>query len=79
MFVDFDDIFNDNPQSQFKIPIQCVNYLNTKLPNGIKYKIDEDGNCTITSDDNKVKIGGIKLTPNKEQKKKCIDKMLKSF
>lgn len=69
MFVDFDDIFNDNPQSQFKIPIQCVNYLNTKLPNGIKYKIDEDGNCTITSDDNKVKIGGIKLTPNKEQKK----------
>lgn len=69
MFVDFDDIFNDNPQSQFEIPEQYVNFLNSQLPNGVKYKIDDEGNCSITSDNNEIKIGGIKLTPNEEQKK----------
>lgn len=69
MFVDFDDIFNDNPQSQFKIPEQYVNFLNTQLPNGVKYKIDENGNCVITSDKKEIKIGGIALAPNEEQKK----------
>lgn len=69
MFVDFDEIFDDNPKSQFKIPKQYLEFLNKRLPEGIKYVADENGNCRITFEGTEMKIGGFKPIPNAKQKK----------
>lgn len=69
MFVDFDDIFNENPKSQFNIPPKYIELLNKRLPKGIKYILDKEGNCIISSDEEEIRIGGIKAVLNEEQKK----------
>ena len=69
MFVNFDEIFNDDPKSQFNIPSEYINYLNKGLPEGLKYAIDKYGNYVIIPEGNEIKIGGIKMIPNEEQKK----------
>ncbi len=69
MFVDFDNIFNDDPKSQFSIPPKYIDFLNKDLPKGIKYVLDERGNCTISSEESEIKIGGMKVILNEEQKK----------
>jgi hypothetical protein len=69
MFVDFDNIFNEDPKSQFSIPPKYIDFLNKNLPKGIKYVLDENGNCTISSEESEIKIGGMKVILNEEQKK----------
>lgn len=69
MFVNFDEIFNDDPKSQFNIPASYINYLNKGLPTGLKYVIDKEGNYVIIPEGNEIKIGGIKMILNEEQKK----------
>lgn len=68
MFVDFDDVFNEDPASQFKIPEHCVDYLSKQLPSGVKYILDENGNCVISSDGKEIKISGIKFNLTEKQK-----------
>ena len=51
MFVDFDNIFNDDPKSQFSIPPKYIDFLNKDLPKGIKYVLAENGNCIISSEE----------------------------
>ena len=50
MFVDFNRVFSDKPQTELKIPDALVNHLNMNLPTGIKYVVDSKGNCRITTD-----------------------------
>lgn len=69
MFVDFDDIFNDNPQSQYKIPTQYLDFINNDLPKGIKYVADKNGNLTLSSNGQEVRIGGVKFVPNERQRR----------
>lgn len=69
MFVDFDEIFNDDPKSQFNIPLRYIEYLNEGLPQGLKYTIDKDGNYVISPEENEMKISGIKMLLTEEQKK----------
>jgi len=69
MFVDFNRVFNNGPQTELKIPEAMLKYLNSKLPEGIRYKVDDQGDCTIVSDNEPIKIGGFVFEPTEEQKK----------
>lgn len=70
MFVNFNDIFNDDKKSQFKIPREYIEFLNKDLPKGIKYVADKDNNyIEITSDGEIFKVSGIEFCPNETQKK----------
>lgn len=69
MFVDFDNIFNDDPKSQFSIPPKYIDFLNKDLPKGIRYVLAENGNCIISSEESEIKIGGLQVILNDEQKK----------
>ena len=68
MFVDFNSVFNNEKNSQFIIPKPLVDYMNKSLPIGMKYVIDEDGDCRITSDSGQpITIGGFIFSPTKKQ------------
>lgn len=70
MFVDFDKVFNNKPQPQVKIPDAFLDYLNRQhLPNGIKYAMDADGNCIITTDNSSLTLGGFQFAIPPEDKK----------
>lgn len=69
MFVDFDQVFNDKTNSQSRIPEATIEYLNSKLPEGLKYERTEDDQLIVTSEGKKLVFGGWKLAPNEEQKK----------
>lgn len=69
MFVDFDDVFNNRPQTNLKVPDALIAYLNKSLPKGLKYIADKEGNCILASDEAPIKLNGIKLAPNDDQKK----------
>ena len=58
MFVDFNRVFSDKPQTELKIPDALVNHLNMNLPTGIKYVVDSKGNCRITTEGDSVVLGG---------------------
>ena len=58
MFVDFDKVFHETPQPQAQIPPALVTYLNSKLPSGVRYVIDENGNCVIDGDGKPFTLGG---------------------
>ena len=67
MFVDFNSVFNNEKNSQFIIPKPLVDYMNKSLPIGMKYVIDEDGDCRITSDSGQpITIGGFIFSPTKK-------------
>ncbi len=70
MFVDFDKVFNNQPQPKVKLPDVFVDYLNRQqLPGGIKYVMDENGNCVITTDNESLSFGGFTfVTPPEDQK-----------
>lgn len=70
MFVDFDKVFNKQQES-IPIPDGFIDYLNKKLPSGIKYIADNKGNCIITSDDNSPSftLGGFIIILSQEDKK----------
>lgn len=58
MFVDFDKVFHETPQPQAQIPPALVSYLNSKLPSGVRYVIDKNGNCVIDGDGKPFTLGG---------------------
>lgn len=61
MFVDFDKVFHETPQPQAQIPPALVSYLSSKLPSGVKYVIDKEGNCVIDGDGKPFTLGGYVL------------------
>ncbi len=70
MFVDFDKVFNNKPQPQVQIPDAFLNYLNSQqLPNGVKYVMDEKGNCVITTENTSLTFGGFQFVIPPEDKK----------
>ena len=58
MFVDFDKVFNNKPQTEMQIPDALVKYLSSQLPKGVKYTVDSTGNLSITNDEESINIGG---------------------
>lgn len=69
MFLDFDQVFNDKTNSQSRIPEATIEYLNSKLPKGLRYERIKEGLLTVTSKGEKLVFGGWKLDPTEEQKK----------
>lgn len=69
MFVDFNRVFKNKPQTQITVPSALVNYMNKSLPDGVKYVVDKNGNCVISSDADFISIGGFIFKPTDEQKK----------
>ena len=69
MFVNFDDVFSEKPQSQIEVPKAMLEYMNEHIPKGLKYVSSSDGQCIIKSDGNKLTLRGMKFSPTKEQKK----------
>lgn len=74
MFVDFDKVFNNLPQNELKVPDALVKYFSSKLPKGMKYVADDNGNCTICSENGSYTVGGIILNPTADQQKHLGDK-----
>lgn len=69
MFVDFDKVFNDKPQLEIETPTAVIDYLNQHLPDGVKYIIDKDGDCVITSSKgDSISLGGFLFVPDENQK-----------
>lgn len=68
MFVNFDKVFNKRNETEIKVPSAMINYLNTQLPEGIKYVADKDG-CKVVSEKESFTIGGFLYKPTSEQKK----------
>ena len=69
MFVDFNKVFKDEPQSQMSIPQPLVDYMNKLLPEGIRYVADENGNYVITGETDSLSLGGFIFNPTERQKK----------
>jgi len=69
MFVDFNRVFNGKPQTELKIPDAMIKHLNANLPQGVRYRATEDGNCEIISEGESVTIGGLLFVPTEEQRK----------
>lgn len=69
MFVDFDKVFNNKPQTELQIPDALVKYLSSQLPAGVKYTIDSTGNLSIATDEESINIGGFVFRPTEEHKK----------
>lgn len=69
MFVDFNRVFNNKPQTELKIPDALVDRLNANLPTGVRYVADDDGNCRIVSEEGSFTIGGLIYKPTEEHKK----------
>lgn len=69
MFVDFNRVFKNKTQTQLSVPNVFIDYMNRSLPTGVKYVIDSDGHCVITSTTESCNIGGFKFVPTEEQKK----------
>ena len=69
MFVDFNRVFNNKPQTELKIPEALVEKLNENLPKGVRYVADEEGNCRIVSEEGSITIGGFFYKPTDESKK----------
>ena len=69
MFIDFNKVFNNKPQTQISVPSALVSYLNKSVPDGVKYVVDKEGNCVITSEKESYSIGGFIFQPTEEQLK----------
>ncbi len=68
MFVDFDEIFNEQPQTEIRIPDALLSYLSNQLPDGVKYIVNEDGNCVVASENGSYTLGGFFCEPTDAQK-----------
>ena len=69
MFVDFNRVFKGKPQTELKIPDAMIEHLSSHLPQGLRYRATEDGNCEIISEGESVTVGGLLFTPSEEQRK----------
>lgn len=68
MFVDFNRVFKSKPQAQLSAPSALIDYMNRSLPEGVKYIVDENGDCVISSTNESYTIGGFTFRPSDEQK-----------
>ena len=75
MFIDFDEIFNDDKNAETKVPQGLVDYLSSNLPKGVKYKSDGNGNCYVVpeGEGEPLKFGGF-ICDLSEQDKKILGK-----
>ena len=69
MFVDFNRVFKGKPQTELKIPDAMVEHLSSKLPDGVRYRADENGNCEIVSEGGPITFGGLIFVPTEEHKR----------
>lgn len=69
MLVDFNRVFKNKTQTNLSVPKALVEYMNRSLPEGMKYVVDDKGNCVISSTNDKCTISGFKFVPNEEQRK----------
>ncbi len=69
MFVDFNKVFNQKPQTELRIPDAMVEHLNSTLPDGVRYVADDNGNCHIDFENDSITIGGLIFKPTDEHKK----------
>lgn len=67
MFVDFNNIFKNNKEQNLKIPNVLVEYLNEKLPEGVRYDVDANGKLKIVGEKT-ISISGFTFKPSKKQK-----------
>lgn len=69
MFVNFDEVFNGNPQTDMRIPDALAEKLSDELPEGFKYIVSKSGdNMVISSTNNSnVTIGGMLIVPTANQ------------
>lgn len=68
MFVDFNKVFQNKPQTEITVPSAFVNYMNKSLPSGVKYMVEADGTCVIAGEGESYTIGGLVFSPTEEQK-----------
>lgn len=67
MFVNFNQVFNKKPEANTVIPSALIQYLNSSLPAGAKYVVDENGHCVVVNDGQPITLGGFKFIPNAAQ------------
>ncbi|MDR1687008.1 MAG: hypothetical protein LBS21_00145 [Clostridiales bacterium] len=68
MFVDFNRVFKEKPQTKMAVPSSIMGFISKSLPEGIKYTSDDDGTCTIGSDGESFTISGFDLNLSEKQK-----------
>lgn len=68
MFVDFNKVFENKDQTQLPIPQALVTYMNSMLPEGVKYIVDQQGKCVIKADGEAIVLEGFYFQPTEEQK-----------
>ena len=69
MFVDFNRVFKGKPQTELRIPDAMVEHLSSRLPEGVRYRADDNGNCEIVSEGGPISFGGLIFVPTEEDKK----------
>lgn len=67
MFVEFDKVFKKKTQKELSIPDSLLAHMNKSLPEGLSYRILEDGNCHVTGNSGEFKISGLVFKPTAEQ------------
>ena len=72
MFVDFNKVFSQTPQTELKIPQALIDQLSSKLPDGFIYTVDTKTNNLTISHDGKmassITVGGMTLKPTAKQR-----------
>lgn len=74
MFVDFDKVFSNTPQTDMRIPKVLADQLSSDLPEGLRYVVDEETNnltitvCDESKKDYDITVSGLIFTPTDEQK-----------
>lgn len=69
VFVDFNRVFKNRPQTEISVPASFASYLNSSLPKGFKYVVSADGTYTAVCEEQKYTISGFELNPTSEQKR----------
>lgn len=75
MFVNFDDVFNDKPQTEMTVPQELVDLLSSELPEGLRYSRDESGRFVYITSNDSIKIDGFVFKPTNEQKQIIGDRL----
>lgn len=70
MFVDFNRLMKQEEEPKSRIPEALVEYLNKKLPEGVKYHKTKDGDyCLLPDENGNFSMGELVFKPNEHQKK----------
>lgn len=68
MFANFDKVFNKKKNAKVKIPDSLLGYLNRGLPEGLKYVVNKNGLCCLTSEGSEITLSGYDFVLNEQQK-----------